>query len=329
MASSQTYTLRQDLLEESRALFALPLLTLAQRAAVVHLQYWPEPDIQRCSLLSIKTGNCPEDCSYCPQSARYATDIDKTPLLDAATVEEKARAAKLSGATRFCMGAAWRKPPKGKQFETVLDSIRRVKALDMECCVTLGLLDGEQARALKEAGLDVYNHNVDTSPDYYSEVITTRRFEDRVATLEHVRQAGLQVCCGGILGMGEDASDRAELIAFLAGLEPQPESVPLNLLVKVEGTPLADVEDLDPFELVRCIAVTRIMLPKTRIRLSAGRMNLSRESQALCFFVGANSIFSGERLLTTPLPGTDFDSALLGTLTLPPAAEAGRPQSLH
>lgn len=307
------------LLDTARSLFALPLLKLAQKAAAVHLEHWPDPEIQRCSLLSIKTGNCPEDCSYCPQSARYATNIEKNALLDPDTVETSARAAKASGATRFCMGAAWRKPPRGKSFETVLESIRRVKALDMECCVTLGLLDSEQAKALKGAGLDVYNHNVDTSPEFYSEIITTRRFEDRVATLENVREAGLQVCCGGILGMGEGTEDRAGLIAFLAGLEPQPESVPLNLLVKVEGTPLADKPDLDPLELVRSIAVTRIMLPRTRIRLSAGRMQLSREAQALCFFVGANSLFSGERLLTTPLPGSDFDSALIGALTAPPA----------
>jgi biotin synthase len=326
----KTPAVRSDLLAQARGLFALPLLQLAQRAAAVHLEHWPEPDIQRCSLLSIKTGNCPEDCSYCPQSARYATNIDKNPLLDPDTVEANARAAKAAGSSRFCMGAAWRKPPRGKQFETVLESIRRVKALDMECCVTLGLLDAEQAHALKKAGLDVYNHNVDTSPEYYSKVITTRSFDDRVKTLEHVRQAGLQVCCGGILGMGEGSDDRAGLIAFLAGLDPQPESVPLNLLVKVEGTPLADMPDLDPLDLVRCIAVARIMLPLTRLRLSAGRMQLSREAQALCFFAGANSIFSGEKLLTTPLPGSDFDSALVDALTLAPmAVEAAHESTTH
>jgi biotin synthase len=306
---------RQELNQRAKQLFAEPLLALAQQAAKVHLEHWPDPDIQRCSLLSIKTGNCPEDCSYCPQSARHASPIEKSPLLDPDTVEARALEAKQSGSTRFCMGAAWRKPPKGKQFESVLESIRRVKKHGMECCVTLGLLDADQAVALKEAGLDVYNHNVDTSPEYYSKIITTRTFSDRVQTLENVRRAGLEVCCGGIIGMGEETLDRAGLIAFLAGLDPQPESVPLNLLVKVEGTPLAELPDLDPLELVRCIAVARIMLPRTRIRLSAGRMQLSREAQTLCFFAGANSIFSGERLLTTPLPGIDFDADLVGSLT--------------
>jgi biotin synthase len=309
-------------------LFDLPLLELVQRAATVHLENWPEPDIQRCSLLSIKTGNCPEDCSYCPQSARYGTEIETNPLLDPDTIEDRARAAQSAGSTRFCMGAAWRKPPRGPQFDSVLESIRRVKSLGMECCVTLGLLDESQAHALKSAGLDVYNHNVDTSPEYYKEVITTRKFEDRVSTLENVRKAGLQVCCGGILGMGEDQLDRAGLLGFLAGLDPQPESVPLNLLVKVKGTPLADVPDLDPFELVRCIAVARILMPKTRIRLSAGRMQLSREAQAMCFVAGANSIFSGEKLLTTPLPGVDFDEELVAAMTTP-RSSASTHGSLH
>ena len=303
------------LVAQAEALFQLPLLELIHKASALHHEHWPDGDIQRCSLLSIKTGHCPEDCSYCPQSARYATEIEKHPLLNPDEIEESAKRAKQSGSTRFCMGAAWRKPPRGPQFESVLESVRRVKALGMECCVTLGLLDEHQAVALKGAGLDVYNHNVDTSPDHYEEIITTRNFADRVATLENVRKAGLQVCCGGILGMGEDLDDRVELIAFLASMDPQPESVPLNLLVKVKGTPLADVEDIDPFELVRAIAVTRMLLPKTRIRLSAGRMKLSKEAQALCFVAGANSIFGGEKLLTTPLPGADFDDALIHALT--------------
>lgn len=315
--------------KKAQELFNLPLLALIQKSAQVHTENWPEGDIQRCSLLSIKTGNCPEDCSYCPQSARYGTDIEKHPLMNPEEVEKRAQEAKAAGASRFCMGAAWRKPPKGPQFESVLESIRRVKKLDMECCVTLGLLDEEQALALREAGLDVYNHNVDTSPSQYSKVITTRSFEDRVKTLENVRKAGLQVCCGGILGMGENMHDRADLLAFLAGLDPQPESVPLNLLVKVKGTPLADLADLDPFELVRCIAVARILLPKTRIRLSAGRMQLNREAQALCFVAGANSIFSGEKLLTTPLPGQDFDSELVDAMTSHPQPNRAYEHGLH
>lgn len=304
-------------LERARELFALPLLQLVQQAAAVHAVHWPEGDIQRCTLMSIKTGNCPEDCSYCPQSARYDTGIDKHQLVDVEEIEAQARAAREAGSSRFCMGAAWRKPPRGAQFENVLEAVRRVKGLGMECCVTLGLLNEEQASQLKDAGLDVYNHNVDSAPEFYNKVITTRTFEDRVATLENVRRAGLQVCCGGILGMGEDLEDRAGLVAFLASMTPQPESVPINLLVKVRGTPLAEIEDLDPFELVRAVAVTRVMIPKTRIRLSAGRMQLTREAQALCFVAGANSIFSGEKLLTTPLPGQSFDDRLVDELTLP------------
>ena len=302
----------------AQELFSMPLLSLIHKAAQVHAQHWPEGDIQRCSLLSIKTGHCPEDCSYCPQSARYATDIENHPLLPVEEIVDKAKAAKESGSTRFCMGAAWRKPPRGEQFERVLDAVTQVKALGMEVCATLGLLNDEQAAALKNAGLDVYNHNVDTSPKYYSKVITTRKFEDRVDTLKSVRNAGMQVCCGGIIGMGETREDRAGLIEFLAGMEPQPESVPINLLVKVKGTPLEKVEDLDSFELVRTIAVARCLLPKTRLRLSAGRMQLNREAQALCFVAGANSIFSGEKLLTTPLPGKTFDDSLVDELTQAP-----------
>jgi biotin synthase len=301
--------------ERVNALFAKPLLKLIQEAGKVHLENWPEGDIQRCSLLSIKTGHCPEDCSYCPQSARYSTDIEKHPLLDVEEIVSKARAAKEGGSSRFCMGAAWRKPPKGKQFENVLTAIREVKDLGLEVCATLGLLNEEQAAALRLAGLDVYNHNVDTSKDYYSKVITTRSFDDRVDTLRNVRAAGMQVCCGGILGMGESQDDRAKLIAFLASMEPQPESVPINMLVKVEGTPLENVPDIDSFDLVRTIAVARMVMPKTRLRLSAGRMQLGKEAQALCFVAGANSIFSGEKLLTTPLPGQSFDDALVDVMT--------------
>jgi biotin synthase len=296
-------------------LFRMPLLKLIQKAAQVHAENWPEADIQRCSLLSIKTGACPEDCSYCPQSARYSTDIEKHPLLPVDEIVAKAREAKEGGSSRFCMGAAWRKPPRGEQFDRVLSAIKEVKGLGLEVCATLGLLNDEQALALREAGLDVYNHNVDTSPEFYSKVITTRKFEDRVKTLESVRKAGMQVCCGGIIGMGESKEDRLGLIAFLASMDPQPESVPINLLVKVEGTPLAQEADVDPLELVRTIAAARCVLPKTRLRLSAGRMQISREAQALCFVAGANSIFSGEKLLTTPLPGQTFDDVLVDVLT--------------
>lgn len=312
-------------IERARELFSLPLLQLVQQAAAVHAVHWPEGDIQRCTLMSIKTGNCPEDCSYCPQSARYDTGIEKHQLVDVEEIEAQARAARDAGSSRFCMGAAWRRPPRGVQFDNVLEAVRRVKGLGMECCVTLGLLNQDQACQLKDAGLDVYNHNVDSSPEFYNKVITTRTFEDRIATLEHVRRAGLQVCCGGILGMGEELDDRAGLVAFLASMDPQPESVPINLLVKVKGTPLAEIEDLDAFELVRAVAVTRIMIPRTRIRLSAGRMQLNREAQALCFVAGANSIFSGEKLLTTPLPGQSFDDTLVDALTQPVGNENGRP----
>lgn len=297
--------------------YNLPLLKLVQRASEVHGEHWPEGDIQRCSLLSIKTGACPEDCSYCPQSARYDTQLDREPLMQVDKIVESAQQAKLAGSSRFCMGAAWRKPPRGEQFERVLTAVKEVKALGLEVCATLGLLNEDQAQQLKDAGLDVYNHNVDTSEDYYKKIITTRTFEDRVTTLKNVRNAGMQVCCGGILGMGESQDDRIKLIAFLASMNPQPESVPVNLLVKVEGTPLANEADIDSFDLVRVIATARIMLPKTRLRLSAGRKQLSREAQALCFIAGANSIFSGEKLLTTPLPGQSFDDSLVAALTMP------------
>jgi biotin synthase len=307
-------------LEKAKEYQALPLLKLIQKASVVHGENWPEFDIQRCSLLSIKTGSCPEDCSYCPQSGRYKTDVQKHPLLEPDVVVAKAKQAKESGASRFCMGAAWRTPPGGKQFESVLESVKGVKALGLEVCATLGMVNQDQARALKEAGLDVYNHNIDTSEAHYEKIITTRSFQDRVKTLKTVRQEGLQVCSGGILGLGETADDRLEMLAFLASLQPQPESVPLNLLVAVEGTPLVNQAPVDPFDLVRAVAVTRLLMPKTRIRLSAGRMQLSQEAQALCFVAGANSIFSGEKLLTTPLPGQDFDENLIQKLTHPPLA---------
>nr|BFD31081.1 biotin synthase BioB [Pigmentibacter ruber] len=307
----------EEIYQKAMNYYHLPFLQLIQEAAGVHKENWPEADIQRSALLSIKTGSCPEDCSYCPQSARYETDIKKHPLMEVEDIVEKAKAAKENGAQRFCMGAAWRKPPRGEQFDRVLEAIRQVKALGMESCVTLGLLDEEQASKLKQAGLDYYNHNVDTSKDYYSKVITTRKFKDRVKTLRNVRNQNINICCGGILGMGESASDRMKLIAFLATMSPQPESVPINFLVKFDGTPLEKMEDIDILHFVRTIAVARLLLPKSRIRLSAGRMDMSREAQILCLTAGANSIFSGEVLLTSPLPGYTFDNQLIDDMTKP------------
>ncbi len=307
----------ESIYQTALELYALPFLKLVQQAAAVHLENWPEGDIQSSALLSIKTGSCPEDCNYCPQSARFETDIQKHPLMNVDAILEKAQAAKNNGATRFCMGAAWRKPPRGEQFDRVLTAIKEVKAMGMETCVTLGLLSEEQAGKLKEAGLDYYNHNVDTSKDYYDKIITTRKFADRVQTLRELRKQDIKVCCGGILGMGESSEDRVKLLAFLASMNPQPESVPINFLVKVEGTPLANQKDVDVLEFVRTIAVARILMPKTRVRLSAGRNQLSREAHVLAFTAGANSIHSGEVLLTTPLPGSSFDEQMIRDLTQP------------
>ena len=308
--------------EQARALSEMPLLGLLARAGSVHAANWPEAEIQNCRLLSIKTGSCPEDCSYCPQSARYATGLDTHALLPVEDIVQKAKEAKAQGASRFCMGAAWRSPPKGEVFSRVLQAVRGVKDQGLEVCATLGMVGREQAEALRDAGLDVYNHNIDTSPEHYGKVITTRKFSQRLETLAHVRAAGLQVCCGGIVGMGESREDRLDMLTILASLSPQPESVPINLLVRSPGTPLADAPDMDPLELVRTIAIARVLLPRTRIRLSAGRKELSREAQTLCFVAGANSLFSGEKLLTTPLPGEDFDMELMRDLT-------GSTASLH
>ena len=319
--SPKEFTLNDDYNEEiyqkALELYKKPFLQLIQQAASVHKENWPEADIQSSALLSIKTGHCPEDCSYCPQSARYETDIQKHPLMDVAEIIEKAQMAKNNGATRFCMGAAWRKPPRGEQFNTVLTAIKEVKKLGMEACVTLGLLSNEQAAQLKEAGLDYYNHNVDTSKDFYDKIISTRKFTDRVQTLRELRKNDINVCCGGILGMGEAQDDRIKFLAFLASMNPQPESVPINFLVKVEGTPLAENENIDVLEFIRTIAVARILMPKSRVRLSAGRMQLNREAHVLAFTAGANSIHSGEVLLTTPLPGASFDEKLINDLTKP------------
>ena len=295
------------------ALYDLPFNDLLYRAQQIHREHFDPNLIQLSTLLSIKTGGCPEDCSYCPQAARYDTGVEAEKLMPLDQVLDAARTAKDHGATRFCMGAAWRNP-KEHQVEQVAAMVRGVKALGLETCVTLGMLKGEQAQALKHAGLDYYNHNLDTSPEFYGQVISTRTYQDRLDTLEHVRDAGINVCCGGIVGMGESRRERAGLIAQLANLAPYPESVPINNLVQVPGTPLAGTEPLDPFEFVRTIAVARITMPRAMVRLSAGREQMDEALQALCFAAGANSIFYGERLLTTGNPQADADRALLKRL---------------
>jgi biotin synthase len=308
--------------DEIAALFRLPFPRLVRQAQETHETSWPDDEIQLCTLLSIKTGGCKEDCGYCPQSAHHKAEVDAHGLLDLATIKAAATAAKAGGSTRFCMGAAWRSPPtKGPQFERVLEAVREVHALGLEVCTTLGMLDAEQAQQLAEAGVHAYNHNLDTSPEYYDKVITTRTYEDRLQTLKNVRKAGMTVCCGGIVGMGETRADRIGLLQQLASLDPHPESVPVNLLVRVEGTPLAGEADFDIFELVRTIAVARILMPKSRVRLSAGRTEMSDEAQALSFLAGANSIFTGEKLLTTPNPGSSHDHVLLERLGMRPVAQ--------
>lgn len=300
-------------LEEVNALFALPFNDLLFRAQTVHRAHFNPNEVQVSTLLSIKTGACPEDCKYCPQSARYDTGLEKERLLEVEKVLETARHAKATGSTRFCMGAAWRNP-KQRDMPYLVQMIEGVKALGLETCMTLGMLDREQALQLKQAGLDYYNHNLDTSPEFYGEIITTRTYQDRLETLKNVRDAGMNVCSGGIVGMGESDNDRAGLLMQLANLEQHPESVPINMLVKVEGTPLAEQEDLDAFEFIRTIAVARIMMPKSYVRLSAGREAMNEQMQALCFMAGANSIFYGCKLLTTPNPETDQDMMLFRKL---------------
>ena len=301
--------------EEVRALFALPFPELIFRAAQVHRDNFDPSEVQISTLLSIKTGGCPEDCAYCPQSAKFETGVKAEKLMDLEAVLAEARAAKAGGASRFCMGAAWRSP-KDRDLEKVCDMVEGVKALGMETCVTLGMLTGEQAKRLKTCGLDYYNHNLDTSPEFYGEIISTRTYQDRLDTLEHVRAAGINVCCGGIVGMGEKLDDRIGMIATLASLPVHPESVPINMLVRVEGTPLAQTTAIEPLDFVRTIAVARITMPASMVRLSAGREDMSEETQALCFLAGANSIFYGPKLLTTPNPGRDRDMALLDKLGL-------------
>ncbi len=307
-------TIRHDWTrEEINALFDLPFNDLMFQAQVVHRQYFNPNEVQISTLCSIKTGACPEDCKYCPQSARYDTGLEKEQLMKVEKVVEEARAAKNSGATRFCMGAAWRSPKK-KDMPYVTSMVRQVKALGLETCMTLGMLKEEQAQELADAGLDYYNHNLDTSPEFYGDIITTRTYEDRLNTLSNVRAAGMKVCSGGIVGMGEQQKDRAGLLHQLATMPQHPDSVPINMLVRVEGTPLADQADLDPFDFIRTIAVARILMPKSHVRLSAGREEMNEQMQAMAFMAGANSIFYGEKLLTTPNPEANKDMALLNRL---------------
>ena len=310
---------QQALKAEALALYALPFNELLFRAQTVHRENFDPRRVQRSTLLSIKTGGCPEDCGYCPQAARYHTGVEGQDLLPLDDVVAAARAARENGATRFCMGAAWR-GPKARDLAPVLEMVREVKALGLEACCTLGMLREGQAEALREAGLDYYNHNLDTAPEHYGAIVTTRDYQDRLDTLERVRAAGVKVCCGGIVGMGETRAERAGLLAQLASLEPQPESVPINELVRVEGTPLADAPALEWTEFVRTIAVARITMPKARVRLSAGRQAMSDAVQALCFLAGANSVFYGDKLLTTGNPDAERDRALLARLGLKASA---------
>jgi biotin synthase len=303
--------------EEVRALFALPFPELMFRAQAVHRRHFDPTEVQISTLLSIKTGGCPEDCAYCPQSVHYDTGVKPEKLMSVAAVVAEARAAKAAGASRFCMGAAWREP-KDRDLDKVCAMVAGVKALGLETCATLGMLTGSQAQRLRSAGLDYYNHNLDTSPEYYGAIITSRTYRDRLDTLAHVRDAGIHVCCGGIVGMGERAEDRVGMITTLATLPVHPESVPINMLVRVEGTPLAAGEPIDPIDFVRTIAVARITMPRSVVRLSAGREDMREETQALCFLAGANSIFYGPKLLTTPNPERDRDLHLMDKLGLVP-----------
>lgn len=306
--------------EQVAALYQRPLLDLIFEAAGVHRANHDPSEMQMCTLLSIKTGGCAEDCKYCSQSIYNNADLEKEVLMKTNMVLSQAKAAKEAGSTRFCMGAAWPRVLEGRAFDRVCDMVKGVSDMGMEACVTLGMLTESQAVRLKEAGLTAYNHNLDTSEEYYDQVITTRTYQDRLDTLENVAKAGLSACCGGILGMGETEADRVSLLSTLANLNPQPESVPINMLVPVEGTPMADTEPLDIFEWIRCIAVARILMPKAMVRLSAGRLTISKEAQAMAFMAGANAIFSGEKLLTTANPESDVDMDLLSELGIKPRA---------
>ena len=303
-----------------RALYALPFPELLFRAQETHRRHQDPAGIQLCTLQSIKTGRCPEDCKYCPQSSRYSTGLEPEPLMETASILQAAKAAREGGASRFCMGAAWREVRDGAQFDSVLATVKGVSDLGLEVCCTLGMLREDQAVRLKDAGCAVYNHNLDTSREFYPEIIGTRTYDDRLNTIAAVRRAGLQVCSGGIMGLGETKDDRLKLLVELASINPQPDSVPINALVPVPGTPLAENTKVDPFDFVRIIAIARILMPKTMVRLSAGRTEMSDELQALCFMAGANSIFLGEKLLTTPNPGRNDDFALMNRLGLHPLA---------
>jgi biotin synthase len=302
--------------EDIRGIYQLPIPELLFQAQQVHRHYHKPDEVQLCKLLSIKTGGCPEDCAYCPQSAHYQANVVRQDLMAPDDVLVAARQAQQEGATRFCLGAAWRQVPQGREFETVLEMVRGVAAMGLEACCTLGMLTDEQAGQLKRAGLTAYNHNLDTSPEFYGKIITTRVYEERLRTIAGVRKAGITVCCGGIVGMGESDEDRVGLLERLSNLDPHPESVPINMLVRAEGTPLAHEPTLDPLVMVRTIAAARILMPASMVRLAAGRKQMSRETVTLCFLAGANSIFTGDRLLTTPNPGVDEDAELLQDLGL-------------
>jgi biotin synthase len=306
--------------KDVRAIHDLPIPDLLLRAQLVHREHHPAGEVQLCSLLSVKTGGCPEDCAYCPQSSKHDTSVDPQRMMRPTEVLAAAERARAAGATRFCMGAAWREVKDGPAFDEVLEMVRGVRRLGMEACCTLGMLSESQAERLADAGLTAYNHNLDTSRSFYGAIITTRSYDDRLRTLANVRRAGITVCSGGIIGMGESIDDRCAMLATLASLDPHPESVPVNALVATAGTPLADRPPVDPLELVRMIATARILMPKSRVRLSAGRLALSREAQLLCFLAGANSIFYGEKLLTTGNPDVEADQALLRDAGLRPAS---------
>lgn len=321
MTTTQTAAIRPVSRDDVKRLYETPLLDLVFEAATVHRAHHNAHEVQLCSLLSIRTGACPEDCKYCAQSLHNPTGLKREPLMELEEILSQAREARAAGSTRFCMGASWREAPAGRSFDRVLEAVRGVRALGMEACVTLGMLSEDQARRLKEAGLSAYNHNLDTSESYYGQIVTTHKYQDRLDTIANVSKAGISVCCGGILGMGETLDDRIDLLCTLANLDPQPESVPINALAPIEGTPLCDQPPLDVFEWLRAIAVARILMPKAMVRLSAGRLTLTREAQALAFLAGANAIFTGDKLLTTANPDMTTDRQLLdalGLTALPP-----------
>ena len=317
--SSAAVDLRSDWsVEEITAIHALPFPDLVYRAQRLHRQYHDPTQVQFCTLLSVKTGGCPEDCAYCPQSAHYSTGVDPEPLMDTEHVLTAAARAKSNGSSRFCMGAAWREVRDGKEFDAVLDMVRGVRDLGMEACCTLGMLTAEQAERLAAAGLTAYNHNLDSGPEFYDKIISTRTYAERLETLRHVRDAGITVCCGGIIGMGERLTDRVEMLHVLATMTPHPESVPINALQQSSGTPLANADAVEPLEMARMIATARVLMPSSMVRLSAGRVQMSEETQALCFLAGANSIFVGDTLLTTENPAEDEDRKLLAKLGMTP-----------